>query len=196
MAHRRRVSNAAEPLVLVDDEDREIGFASKHDCHAGAGTLHRAFSIFIFNDNGELLLQQRGAAKPLWPNYWSNTCCSHPRAGETMDQATERRLVEEVGIRCPLRFLYKFKYHAAYEAVGAEREFCWVYIGYHGGQPDVNLDEISDWRFVDVASLDAELERMPERFTPWFKLEWTELKANYLDEILSGARRAARLDVR
>lgn len=182
--------------MLVDDEDREIGFASKQECHLGAGMLHRAFSIFIFNHDGELLLQQRSATKPLWPSYWSNTCCSHPRAGETIEQALERRLAEELGIGCPLTFLYKFKYHAAYETVGSERELCWVYSGYYGGEPDVNLDEISDWRFVDVASLDIELEHAPERFTPWFKLEWAELKANHLDRILAGARRTPRSDVR
>ena len=185
MAHRKRVSSAAESLVLVDDHDREIGFASKQDCHAGEGTLHRAFSIFIFNADGELLLQKRSASKPLWPGYWSNTCCSHPRAGETMEQAVERRLAEELGIRCRLRFLYKFKYHASYEAVGAEREYCWVYVGHHDGHPNVNLDEIADWRFIDAAGLDVELESTPERFTPWFKLEWAQIKDGHLDEIVS-----------
>lgn len=87
MAREDIVSSAGEELILVDELDREIGVRSKSECHAGNGMLHRAFSIFVFNGADELLLQQRSAQKPLWPNYWSNTCCSHPRSGETMDEA-------------------------------------------------------------------------------------------------------------
>ena len=188
MPNRREVSSAAEALVLVDELDREIGVESKQACHAGDGKLHRAFSIFIFNDRGELLLQKRSAEKPLWPNYWSNTCCSHPRAGETMEQAVNRRLFEELGISCPLHYLYKFKYHAIYEAVGAEREYCWVYAGRYDGLPDVNLNEIAEWRYIDSAELDAEIAAMPEAFTPWLKLEWAQLKAGHLDTLLADAK--------
>lgn len=185
MAHRAVVSSNAESLVLVDDDDREIGIETKQACHAGNGKLHRAFSIFIFNGRGELLLQKRGAQKLLWPDFWSNTCCSHPRAGETMQEAVDRRLAEELGIRCSLRFLYKFKYQASFGAIGAEREYCWVYVGHYDGQPNVNLNEISDWRYIDVAGLDAELAAAPEQFTPWLKMEWAEIKSTYLDDILS-----------
>lgn len=187
MVRRAVVSSASEALILVDEEDCAIGVASKSECHAGQGVLHRAFSIFIFNDRGELLLQRRSAQKPLWPEYWSNTCCSHPRAGETMDQALERRLWEELGIRCPLRFLYKFKYHAAFRNVGSEREYCWVYVGYHAGDPNVNLNEIADWRFIGTGALDGELEEHPDQFTPWLKLEWAEIKKSYLNQILGAA---------
>ena len=90
MTRREIVSSAAEALLLVDEQDREIGVESKQACHAGGGLLHRAFSIFLFNSQDELLLQKRSAQKPLWPSYWSNTCCSHPRAGETMEQAIAR----------------------------------------------------------------------------------------------------------
>lgn len=173
--------------MLVDEDDREIGTQTKELCHAGEGILHRAFSIFVFNGRGELLLQKRSAQKPLWPNYWSNTCCSHPRAGETMSQAVDRRLAEELGIRCPLRFLYKFKYHAAYESVGSEREYCWVYVGRHDGEPNVNVNEIADWRYIAPDDLDAALADSPQQFTPWLKLEWATLRSGYLEEIL-GAR--------
>ena len=84
-----------DSLILVDDADRELGYLSKAECHRGRGVLHRAFSLLIFNDAGELLLQQRSAAKRLWPLYWSNSCCSHPRRAETMEAATHRRLQEE-----------------------------------------------------------------------------------------------------
>ena len=101
------------------DQDRELGFKSKGDCHAGAGILHRAFSIFVFNHHNELLLQKRSGTKLLWPNYWSNTCCSHPRRGESMGEAVTRRLVQELGFACPLEYLYKFKYRAEFGEIGA-----------------------------------------------------------------------------
>ena len=117
----------SELLILVDEADREIGQMSKADCHSGAGVLHRAFSLLIFNDAGELLLQQRAAAKRLWPLYWSNSCCSHPRSHETIEMAIHRRLIEELGVRCPLQFLFKFRYKSQLDATGAERELCSVY---------------------------------------------------------------------
>ena len=184
MARNEVVSSAGEELILVDDQDQEIGSRSKQECHAGQGILHRAFSIFTFNDADELLLQQRGVDKPLWPGYWSNTCCSHPRRGETMDEAVLRRLHQELGFECPLHYLYKFKYHAQYETVGSEHEYCWVYYGRYNGPLDPNVTEIASWRFVSVDALEEELEREPERFTPWFKLEWAQIKDHYLDEIL------------
>src|SRR6201996_3993423 len=94
----------SEALILVDEADREVGHMSKAQCHAGQGTLHRAFSLLIFNRQGELLVQQRSAAKRLWPLYWSNSCCSHPRSHETIEKAIHRRLYEELGVRCPLQF--------------------------------------------------------------------------------------------
>ena len=185
MPNRAVVSDRSESLVLVDEHDREIGAETKHACHEGEGLLHRAFSIFIFNTHDELLLQRRSDQKPLWPNYWSNTCCSHPRQGESMEEAVRRRLAEELGIRTPLTYLYKFQYHAKYDSVGSEREYCWVYYGRYEGEPDVNLNEIADWRYVDVDDLDTEFANSPDHFTPWLKLEWAELKATYLTQILS-----------
>lgn len=186
MAREQIVSSDSEELILVDELDREIGVKAKSECHAGNGILHRAFSIFVFNGADELLLQQRSGQKPLWPNYWSNTCCSHPRSGESMDEALTRRLSEELGFECPLHYLYKFKYHAQYGALGAEHEYCWVYYGRHDGGIDVNVNEVADWRFVDVASLNAELELHTDRFTPWFRMEWAHISNNFLDDILAG----------
>lgn len=187
MAREEVVSSAGEELILVDELDREIGTKAKDECHTGNGTLHRAFSIFVFNDEDELLLQQRSAEKPLWPNYWSNTCCSHPRRGESMDTAVSRRLVQELGFDCPLTYMYKFKYHAQYGCVGAEHEYCWVYYGRYAGDVDINVSEIADWRFVGIGELDDELVAHPERFTPWFKMEWAHITNNFLDDILKRA---------
>ena len=93
------VSSDEESLSLVDSDDRELGFLDKSLCHAGAGVLHRACSLFVFNEGGELLIQQRAADKRLWPSYWSNSCCSHPRRGESMETATRRRLEQELAAR-------------------------------------------------------------------------------------------------
>src|SRR5258707_10584971 len=123
------VAADSEALILVDEADREVGHLSKAECHHGRGILHRAFSLLIFNGDGELLLQQRAASKRLWPLYWSNSCCSHPRRAESMETAIHRRLREELGVRCRLEFLFKFQYQAQFDAAGAEQELCSVFIG-------------------------------------------------------------------
>lgn len=147
--------------------------------------LHRAFSAFLFNEAGELLLQQRSEYKPLWPLYWSNTCCSHPREGESVETAVRRRIKEELGLNCEPRFLYKFSYHARYEDVGSEREFCWVFAGQHTGKAVVHPEEIASIRYVSPDALTAEIESSPERFTPWFKMEWARIRRDHLDELLA-----------
>jgi isopentenyl-diphosphate delta-isomerase len=184
MQRNEIVSSTSEELILVDDQDQEIGARTKGECHQGDGILHRAFSIFVFNPQNELLLQQRSSDKLLWPGYWSNTCCSHPRRGESMEQAVNRRLFQELGFEAPLKFLYKFKYHAQYGAVGSEHEYCWVYYGQYAGPVDANVSEIEAWRFVSPQVLNEELTANPEHFTPWFKMEWSHLKDNFLREIL------------
>ena len=163
----------AEALILVDGTDREVGYLDKVRCHAGRGVLHRAFSLLIFNGARELLVQQRAASKRLWPRYWSNSCCSHPRRRETMEAATRRRLGEELGLSCALQFLFKFEYQAQFDATGAEHELCSVYIGRSDAPPRINHDEIDAWRWVSPERLEQELAGPEaERFTPWFRLEW------------------------
>lgn len=176
-ARHEIVSSEDEPLILVDEEDREIGFLSKRECHDGEGMLHRAFSIFIFNPSGELLLQRRSADKRLWPLFWSNTCCSHPRRGETVETATERRLAQELGMTSDLRFLFKFRYHALFDEQGAERELCWVFAGVSSDAPDPNPYEIAETRWITPDALDREFETRPETLTPWFTMEWPRVRA-------------------
>lgn len=178
------VSFDSEPLILVDEQDNELGYLRKDEAHQGSGTLHRAFSLFIFNTRGELLLQQRAAGKRLWGGYWSNSCCSHPRRGEAMESAVQRRLYEELGIRTPLRYLYKFQYQAQFDETGAEHELCWVYAGHSDDAPRVNLNEIAAMRYIAPEALDAEMQAAPQRFTPWFKLEWARIR-NEHPEVLS-----------
>ena len=185
----RVVSSEAEELILVDEDDREQGHLSKAACHDGAGILHRAFSAFLFNGAGELLLQQRAESKRLWPGYWSNSCCSHPRRGESMSTATGRRLEEELNLAADLRFVYKFRYQAPYGDLGSEHELCHVFLGRIGDDVRPNEEEIAAIRFVSAAALDAELSDCPERFTPWFKLEWDALRHEHT-ELLDGYIRA------
>jgi isopentenyl-diphosphate delta-isomerase len=176
----------SDTLILVDAADEGVGYMSKALCHAGPGVLHRAFSLLIFNERGELLIQQRAASKRLWPLYWSNSCCSHPRGAETMEAATQRRLLEELGLTCSLRFLFKFQYQAQFDATGAEHELCSVFIGRCTQPPCINAAEISDWRWISPETLAAQMSGAGSRtFTPWFMLEWARIWRDYRSEVLS-----------
>lgn len=179
----RIVSSEAEELILVDADDNETGFLSKADCHDGDGVLHRAFSLFLFNDAGELLLQQRSDAKRLWPGYWSNTICSHPRRGESMEVATRRRLLDELNIEAELEFVYKFAYQAGYGEAGSENELCHVFLGKAPSDIRPNESEIAAVRFITPAGLDREFAEQPETLTPWFRLEWQALSTEYRDRL-------------
>ena len=174
-APHRIVSSEAEELILVDADDNETGFLSKADCHDGDGVLHRAFSLFLFNDAGELLLQRRSDAKRLWPGYWSNSICSHPRRGESMAVATRRRLLDELNIEAELEFVYKFAYQARFGEAGSENELCHVYLGRAPADIRPNESEIAAVRFIAPADLDREFAEQPETLTPWFNLEWRAL---------------------
>ena len=162
-------------LTLVDGRDNVIGYEEKEKCHDGEGLLHRAFSVFLFNERGEVLIQQRSAAKRLWPLYWSNSCCSHPAKGEDYQEAARRRLKEELGISCPLTLLYKFVYQAAYGSAGSEHELCAVLVGQSSEAIKLDPGEVADFRWIDLGALAAEIGRSPESFTPWTKMEVEEL---------------------
>lgn len=173
-----------DSLILVDEADHGVGHLSKVLCHEGRGILHRAFSLLIFNGNGELLLQQRSASKRLWPSYWSNSCCSHPRRAETMEAAIQRRLYEELGLRCPLRFLFKFQYQAQFDETGAENELCSVFIGRSSAPVKINHDEILAWRWVSPEALTREMAAGAGNFTPWFILEWDRIWRDHHAQML------------
>jgi isopentenyl-diphosphate delta-isomerase len=179
------VDESSDVLILVDEADRDVGQSSKAACHDGVGLLHRAFSLLVFNPAGELLIQQRASSKRLWPLYWSNSCCSHPRVGESMQSATQRRLREELGISCPLEFLFKFQYHARFDDAGSEHELCSVFIGSCPDAPSINREEISNWRWVSPDMLHTLLTKPnPMKFTPWFKLEWLRIWDEHRDAVL------------
>ena len=177
------VSSEDEALILVDSADVAIGSLAKSACHDGQGVLHRAFSLFVLNSAGETLLQRRQAGKRLWPGFWSNSCCSHPRHGEDMDAAVRRRAWDELGLSVQLEFLYKFEYRASFRDVGSEFELCSVFLGRSSEQPRINTTEIAEWRWLRPVDLEREIERSPERFTPWLKLEWQRLRDDFGDRL-------------
>jgi isopentenyl-diphosphate delta-isomerase len=179
------VSFEDEPLILVDAEDNETGILSKAACHDGDGVLHRAFSVFLFNDVGELLLQQRAAGKRLWPKYWSNSCCSHPRRGEELHEAASRRLQDELHTDSELEFVYRFVYQASFGELGAEHESCHVFLGRLTSEPQANDTEIAQLRYVSANELEREIDESPEMYTPWFKLEWQRLNEEYSETLRS-----------
>ncbi len=178
------VSFDDEKLILVEPDDTVRGYKDKLACHLGEGDLHRAFSIFIFNDSNELLLQQRSEEKMLWPLIWSNSCCSHPRKGEETDQATHRRLKEELGIDTNLKYLFRFQYQAKYYDIGSENELCSVYIGKSNDTVSINPTEIADIKYISIDELNKELETNPDPYSPWFKMEWARIRQDFMDEIL------------
>ncbi|MCR9260543.1 MAG: isopentenyl-diphosphate Delta-isomerase [Pseudomonadaceae bacterium] len=177
------VSDDAERLILVDERDEPVGYLSKAACHDGDGILHRAFSLFIFNSQGQLLIQKRASGKRLWPGFWSNSCCSHPREGESMEVAVVRRCEQELGFSTALTYLYKFSYQANYKDLGSEHELCSVYVGFFDGEPNPNNTEIDAWRWADPSELDGVLADPSEPFTPWFRLEWDRLNTEFADAL-------------
>ncbi|MFV1958118.1 MAG: isopentenyl-diphosphate Delta-isomerase [Planctomycetota bacterium] len=182
-----QVSFDDEPLILVDAENHVLGHESKVACHEGEGILHRAFSVFLFDGEGRVLLQQRAAGKPLWPLHWSNSVCSHPRRGETEEVATARRVREELGVEADLEYLFRFRYHARYGDRGSERELCSVYLGRPRGEVKPNETEIADWKWIDVDELTRALEEDPDAYTPWFKMEWARIRTEFEERLRAHA---------
>jgi len=173
-----------DDLVLVDPQNNVLGVAPKDTCHEGEGILHRAFSIFVFNNKMELLLQKRADCKQLWPGFWSNSCCSHPTLNETTLQASIRRLQEELGISVvQISQLYQFTYQASYLDKGSENELCSVLICRSDEDLKLNKDEVSATSWNSLTNIVSAMNSFPELFTPWFKLEVKELVLNYLPQI-------------
>ena len=156
-------------VILVDKNDKPIGTMGKSEAHASPN-LHRAFSIFIFNDNGELLLQQRALNKYHSGSLWTNTCCSHPQPGENTEISASSRLVEEMGIHAKLEFLFTFIYKVEFENGVFEYELDHVFKGQFNKQPNVNMNEVSNWKWISIAELKSEIKLNPESYTEWFKI--------------------------
>lgn len=164
-----RVGNMIEKVILVDSDDNQIGEAEKMQAHLN-DSLHRAFSIFIFDAKNRLLIQQRAQRKYHSGGLWTNTCCGHPRPGEETLAAAHRRLQEEFGFDCPLKCITKFIYHAKLDNNLSEHEIDNVLIGFYNDKVNPDPNEIMNYSWEKISQLQSELQLAPEKFTAWFKL--------------------------
>lgn len=160
-----------EHVILVDEADNEIGTEEKLKAHK-EGKLHRAFSIFVFNSEGKLLLQQRALSKYHCPGLWANTCCSHPRPNETVEAAAHRRLVEEMGFDCPLKEIFSFTYKAKFDNGLMEHEFDHILLGRFDGTPKANPEEVESWKWVGIDELKQDINANPGRYAYWFRISF------------------------
>lgn len=158
-----------EEVILVDEHDNPIGVMEKMDAHI-RGALHRAFSILIFNSKGEILLHKRAQGKYHSGGLWTNTCCSHPLPNESMKEATNRKLKQEMGIDLFPEFAFKFIYNSALNNELTEYEFDHVYIGHFDGTPDVNPTEVEQWKYISLSDLRYDITLHPDSYTVWFKI--------------------------
>ena len=179
----KKVSFDDEPLIVVDEDNNVLGYQPKADVHAGDGILHRAFSVFLFDDAGRVLIQKRAASKPLWPGFWANACCSHPRRGETEAEAAVRRITEELGIEAAPEYVYTFTYHARYGDVGSEHEVCSVFLARATAPVVANETEVAELLWVTAEELDARLRDDADSHSPWLRMEWAQLRAEYGDRL-------------
>jgi len=173
MKHTSQIAKMDE-VILVDENDKEIGTQEKMEAHR-QGNLHRAFSILIFNKKGETLLQKRAKHKYHCGGLWTNTCCSHPRPGESLEQATQRRLEQEFGFTAKLEEKFSFQYRAEFDNGLTENEIDHVFVGFFEGQPKTNPEEISDYKWISLTQLKKDIEKSPDKYTPWFKIILSKL---------------------
>lgn len=162
-----------EQVVLVNEKDEQIGLMPKLEAHEKA-RLHRAFSVFIYNENGEMMLQQRAFSKYHSPGLWTNTCCSHQREGESNIAAGKRRLMEEMGFSTQLHETISFIYQAPMGNGLTEHEFDHILVGNYNEDPTINPEEVADWRWSGVEEVKKEMIENPQLFTEWFKIIFKE----------------------
>ncbi|MBD3724404.1 MAG: isopentenyl-diphosphate Delta-isomerase [Flavobacteriaceae bacterium] len=162
-----------EKVILVDTNDEPIGLMEKIAAHEQA-LLHRAFSVFILNDNNEIMLQQRAKSKYHSPLLWTNTCCSHQRPGETNIQAGKRRLREEMGFEVDLQELFHFIYKAPFDNGLTEHELDHVMIGKFNDEPNINKEEVEDWKWMSIEAIKEDMQQNPDVYTVWFKIIFDE----------------------
>ena len=165
-----------EEVILVNEQDEQTGTIEKMEAHRKA-LLHRAFSVFIFNPKGEMLLQQRAMGKYHSAGLWTNTCCSHPRPGEEIEAAALRRLKEEMGIDGLIKKIFDFVYRSEFENGLTEYEFDHVYSGTYSGQLNPDQKEVKDYCFRTMEDIEHDLKYHPEKYSSWFKIAFPELKS-------------------
>jgi len=163
-----------EEVILVDGQDGQVGRMEKLEAHR-KGLLHRAFSVFIFNERNEMLLQQRAITKYHSGGLWTNACCSHPRPGEETEAAASRRLQEELGFSTPLTKIFDFHYNAAFDNGLTEHEFDHVYVGKYSDKIDPNPSEVQDYCYKKVEEILTTLQSHPHKYTAWFRIAFPQV---------------------
>ena len=156
-------------MILVDENDRQVGLMPKMEAHEKA-LLHRAFSVFVFNDQNQLMIQRRAAHKYHSPGLWTNTCCSHQREGETNIEAGKRRLMEEMGFTTSLTENISFIYKAPFDNGLTEHEYDYILLGDYNDEPNINPDEVSEWKWMSLEDIEKDMKVHPEQYTEWFKI--------------------------
>ncbi|MFC2143768.1 isopentenyl-diphosphate Delta-isomerase [Candidatus Aenigmatarchaeota archaeon] len=159
-----------ERVVLVDENDNEIGTEEKIKAHQDGGKLHRAFSIFVFNNKKEMMLQKRAASKYHFGGLWTNTCCSHPRTDESIEETARKKLIQEMGFETELKELFTFIYKATSKNGLTEHELDHVLVGKFDGEPEPNPEEADEWKWISLEEIERDVRENPDNYTPWFKI--------------------------
>lgn len=170
-------------LILVDNQDRVIGYENKAKCHQGQGILHRAFTVLVTNDKNQVLIQWRSKFKKLWPLIWETSCSSHPRKGEKILFLAKKRLKEELNFTCPLRSIGKFQYQAFYKNVGSENEICSLLVGKYNGEVRRNPRETADWKWINLKELKEGVKKSPQKYAPWLKIALEVIERNFKESL-------------
>jgi len=173
-----------EFLIIVDERDHQVGKLEKLEVHR-LGLLHRAFSLFIFNSKGELLLQQRAVGKYHSAGLWTNSCCGHPHFGEDIANAATRRLKEELGMYCQIKFTFSFIYKTKFENGLTEHEFDHVFFGVTDDIPEPEKTEVQNWKYIDLANLENDLLINPHLYTSWLQVCFNKVVLHFEKNILS-----------
>ncbi|MDP2665615.1 MAG: isopentenyl-diphosphate Delta-isomerase [bacterium] len=166
-----------DQIILVDEDDVQIGTMGKLEVHE-KGLLHRAFSIFVRNDKGEVMLQKRALNKYHSGGLWTNTCCGHPKDGEELLSAAHRRLREEMGLDCSLKEITTLMYHMNLDHDLKENEFLHVFFGHYNRAPILNPEEADEWKWITIDDLNEDVAKNPDNYTHWFKIVLKKMKGN------------------
>ncbi len=169
------VNTDRDEVILVNEFDLSVGFMDKMEAHE-KGILHRAFSVFVVNPSGEIMLQRRALSKYHSPGLWTNTCCSHQRKDEETRHAAHRRMKEEMGFDCPMSAAFEFTYKAEFDNGLTEHEYDHVLIGKFNGVAAPNPEEVEEWKFLSILEIEGEIKENPEQYTEWFKIAFPRVK--------------------
>lgn len=166
-----------EQVILVNESDHQIGVMEKMEAHEKA-ILHRAFSVFLFNSKGEMMLQRRALTKYHSAGLWTNACCSHPRPGETALEAAQRRTMEELGIQPQIQHIFSFMYKAAFDNGLTEHEFDHVFIGQWNDDVHLNPEEVAEIRYLTIEEIRSDMQENPDQYTAWFKIAFDQVTSH------------------